>query len=96
MNDRNPDPTAARPEPARRDFVKTTSAAGLGLLILKPDAEGFNLYALLPLASLPLVPALWKTVSTRTDVPSLNEALAGTGRLLAVFSLLLSAVILLS
>lgn len=37
MNDRNLDPTAARPEPARRDFVKTTSAAGLGLLILKPE-----------------------------------------------------------
>ena len=33
---------------------------------------------------------------TRTDGPSLNEALAGTGRLLAVFSLLLSAGILLS
>ena len=36
------------------------------------------------------------TVSTRTDGPSLNAALAGTGRLLAVFSLLLSAGILLS
>ena len=39
---------------------------------------------------------LWRAVSTRTDGPSLNAALAGTGRLLAVFSLLLSAGILLS
>jgi hypothetical protein len=35
-------------------------------------------------------------VSTRTDGPALNGALAGTGRLLAVFSLLLSAGVLLS
>ena len=33
---------------------------------------------------------LRRTVSTRTDGPSLNGALADTGRLLAVFSLLLS------
>jgi 1,4-dihydroxy-2-naphthoate octaprenyltransferase len=59
-------------------------------------AGGLSWWALLPLASLPLVPPLWKTVSTRTDGPSLNGALAGTGRLLAVFSLLLSAGILLS
>ena len=50
----------------------------------------------LPLASIPLVAPLWKTVSTRTDGPSLNGALAATGRLLAVFSLLLSAGVLLS
>jgi 1,4-dihydroxy-2-naphthoate octaprenyltransferase len=59
-------------------------------------AGGLSWWALLPLASLPLVPPLWQTVSTRTDGPSLNGALAGTGRLLAVFSLLLSAGILLS
>ena len=50
----------------------------------------------LPLASAVLAPPLWHAVSTRTDGPSLNAALAGTGRLLAVFSLLLSAGILLS
>ena len=33
---------------------------------------------------------------TRTDGASLNEALAGTGRLLALYSLLLSAGVLLS
>ena len=37
-----------------------------------------------------------RTVRTRTDGPSLNAALAATGRLLAVFSLLLSAGVLLS
>jgi hypothetical protein len=35
-------------------------------------------------------------VRDRTDGPSLNQALAGTGRLLAVYSLLLSAGVLLS
>ena len=44
----------------------------------------------------PLAIPLVRTVRTRTDGPALNEALAGTGRLLAVFSLLLSAGILLS
>ena len=39
---------------------------------------------------------LIRTVATRTDGPSLNAALAGTGRLLAVFALLLSAGLLLS
>ena len=39
---------------------------------------------------------LVRTVGTRTDGPSLNAALAGTGRLLAVFSILLSAGLLLS
>jgi 1,4-dihydroxy-2-naphthoate polyprenyltransferase len=61
-----------------------------------PPAGGLSWWVLLALASLPLVPPLWTTVSTRTDGPSLNGALAGTGRLLAVFSLLLSAGILLS
>jgi 1,4-dihydroxy-2-naphthoate octaprenyltransferase len=50
---------------------------------------------LLPWLSAPLVPALVRTVGTRTDGPALNGALAGTGRLLAVFSVLLSAGLLL-
>ena len=53
-------------------------------------------WLLLTLAALPLAPPLIETVSTRTDGPALNGALAGTGRLLAVFSLLLSAGVLLS
>jgi 1,4-dihydroxy-2-naphthoate octaprenyltransferase len=50
---------------------------------------------LLPWLCAPLAPPLVRTVGTRTDGPALNGALAGTGRLLAVFSLLLSAGLLL-
>jgi 1,4-dihydroxy-2-naphthoate polyprenyltransferase len=59
-------------------------------------AGGLDAWLLLPWASLPLVPRLLRTVGTRTDGPALNGALAGTGRLLALFSLLLSGGILLS
>jgi 1,4-dihydroxy-2-naphthoate octaprenyltransferase len=44
----------------------------------------------------PLAPRLVRTVATRTDGPSLNRALAGAGQLLAAYSLLLSAGLLLS
>ena len=37
-----------------------------------------------------------RTVGTRTDGPSLNKALAGTGQLLALYSLLLAAGVLAS
>ena len=53
-------------------------------------------WVLLPFASLPLALPLVKAVDTRTDGASLNAALAGTGRLLALFSVLLAAGILLS
>jgi 1,4-dihydroxy-2-naphthoate octaprenyltransferase len=42
-----------------------------------------------------LGPALSKTVTTRTDGPALNGALAGTARLMAVYSLVLSVGVLL-
>src|SRR4051812_11327930 len=51
---------------------------------------------LLTLLTIPLAVQLVRTVNTRTDGPSLNGALAGTGRLLALFSLLLSAGVLAS
>jgi 1,4-dihydroxy-2-naphthoate octaprenyltransferase len=51
---------------------------------------------LLPLVSLPLAAPVVRTVRTRTDGPSLNEALAGAGRLELVFCVLLSAGVLLS
>jgi 1,4-dihydroxy-2-naphthoate octaprenyltransferase len=53
-------------------------------------------WVLLALASAPLVPPLVRTVSTRRDGPALNGALADTGRLLAVFSLLLALGVVLS
>jgi 1,4-dihydroxy-2-naphthoate polyprenyltransferase len=58
-------------------------------------AEG-EPWLVLPLLAVPLVPALQRTVATRTDGPSLNAALARCGMLLALFSLLLSAGLLLS
>ncbi len=61
-----------------------------------PLGGGLSWWTALPLISLPLAVPLWQTVRTRSDGPSLNNALAGTGRLLAAFSLLLSAGILLS
>jgi len=51
---------------------------------------------LLVLLCAPLLPPLLRTVSTRTDGPSLNAALARCGVLLGIFSLLLSAGLLLS
>jgi 1,4-dihydroxy-2-naphthoate octaprenyltransferase len=59
-------------------------------------AGGLSAWVLLSLAALPLALPVIRIVSTRTDGPALNEALAGTGRLLAVFSLLLSGGVLLS
>ena len=57
---------------------------------------GLTAWLLLTLAALPLAPPLIETVSSRTDGPALNGALAATGRLLAVFSILLAAGVLLS
>ena len=83
-----------------RDRARLLFGAMLVLAYLVPVAipafGGLSWWATLPLASAVLAPPLWRAVSTRTDGPSLNAALAGTGRLLAVFSLLLSAGILLS
>jgi 1,4-dihydroxy-2-naphthoate polyprenyltransferase len=59
-------------------------------------APALSAWVLLPLAALPLAPPLIRTVASRTDGPALNGALAGTGRLLAVFSLLLAGGVLLS
>jgi len=59
-------------------------------------AGGLSWWVVLPLVTLPLAGRLWRTVRARTDGPSLNAALAGTGGLLALFSLLLSVGILLS
>jgi 1,4-dihydroxy-2-naphthoate polyprenyltransferase len=53
-------------------------------------------WLLLSLAALPLAAPLVRTVATRSDGPSLNGALAETGRLLGAVSLLLSAGLLLS
>ncbi len=61
--------------------------------VLVADAPGWALVALgaAPLASRPL-----RAVMTRTDGEALNGALAGTGALLGVFSILLSAGLLIA
>jgi len=53
-------------------------------------------WLLLTFLTLPLALPLIRTVRTRTDGPSLNIALAGTGRLELAFCVLLSAGVLLS
>jgi 1,4-dihydroxy-2-naphthoate polyprenyltransferase len=60
--------------------------AALPLALLAGDGPAWPLVALI---TLPLAP--FGAVRTRTDGPSLNGALADTGRLLAAFSLLVSA-----
>jgi 1,4-dihydroxy-2-naphthoate octaprenyltransferase len=53
-------------------------------------------WILLALLSLPLAVPLARTLAARRDGPALNKLLADTGRLLAVFSLLLAAGLLLA
>ena len=59
-------------------------------------AGGLSAWLLLPLLSAPVAVFLARSVRSRTDGPSLNAALAGTGRLLAVYSALLAIGTLLS
>ncbi|MEA2459518.1 MAG: 1,4-dihydroxy-2-naphthoate polyprenyltransferase [Thermoleophilaceae bacterium] len=83
-----------------RGGARTLFDAMLVLTFLSPVviwvAGGLSAWVLLSLLSLPLAVPLRQTVATRTDGPSLNGALAGTGRLLAVFSLLLAIGVLAS
>ncbi len=53
-------------------------------------------WLLLPLLTLPLAVGLVRTVETHTDGPTLNEALAGTGKLEFLFCVLLAAGLMLS
>ncbi len=59
-------------------------------------ATGGPAWGLLMLLAAPLVRGPLSAVMTRTDGPSLNRALAGTGALLAAFSVLLSAGLLIA
>jgi 1,4-dihydroxy-2-naphthoate octaprenyltransferase len=83
-----------------RPKARVLYGAMLALAFAAPAATaaagGLSAWILLALAAVPLAIPLWRAVSTRTDGPALNGALAGTGRLLAVYSLLLSAGVLLS
>ena len=80
-------------ERARALFMGMVVLAFIVPILLVP---ALSAWLLLVLAALPLAPPLLRTVRTRTDGPALNEALASTGRLLAVFSVLLAIGVLLS
>jgi 1,4-dihydroxy-2-naphthoate octaprenyltransferase len=83
-----------------RDGARTLFDLMLVLAFLTPPviviADGLSPWVLLSLLATPLAEPLRRTVRTRTDGPSLNGALAATGRLLAVYSLLLSVGVLAS
>jgi 1,4-dihydroxy-2-naphthoate octaprenyltransferase len=83
-----------------RSGARTLFDAMLAVAFVAPiaiwAAGGLSAWILLPLLSAPLALPLRRTVRTRTDGPSLNGALAATGRLLAVYSLLLSIGVLAS
>jgi 1,4-dihydroxy-2-naphthoate polyprenyltransferase len=79
---------------ARRLY--SLSVLGAFLVIAIVAAVEGEPWLLVSWLAAPLAPPLLRTVASRTDGPSLNAALAGTGRLLAVFSVLLSAGLLLS
>src|SRR5215212_7302193 len=70
-----------------------------GAFLLAPITWAFgplDPWMLLPFLALPLAAPIVRTVRTRTDGPSLNEALARTGQLELLFCVLLCAGILLS
>jgi 1,4-dihydroxy-2-naphthoate octaprenyltransferase len=65
----------------------------LPIALLAGEASALPLIALV---SLPMAIGPMRAMSGRTDGPSLNAALAGTGALLGVFSLLVSAGLLIA
>ncbi len=77
-------------EGARRLFVALVAVAYVALVVTLL-AEGGPWLGLLGLLSAPLAIPAARPVLTRTDGPALNGALAATGRLLGVFSVLVSA-----
>jgi 1,4-dihydroxy-2-naphthoate octaprenyltransferase len=80
---------------ARRLFAAML-AGSYATCVAIPAAGGLTWWLLLPLLTLPLAVMLRATVATRTDGPALNGALAGTGQLLALYSILLAAGVLAS
>jgi 1,4-dihydroxy-2-naphthoate octaprenyltransferase len=79
---------------AQRLFAAATYVPFLWIMVVA-IVSGMP-WLLLVWLSAPLAPPLVRTVATRTDGPALNGALAHSGRLLAAFSVLLAAGLLLS
>jgi 1,4-dihydroxy-2-naphthoate octaprenyltransferase len=82
-------------ERTRRLYVALVGGAYLALVVTLA-ANGGPWWALLGLISAPLALRPTRAVMTRTDGPALNGALAGTGALLAAFSVTLSAGLLIA
>jgi 1,4-dihydroxy-2-naphthoate octaprenyltransferase len=82
-------------ERARRLYIGLVDGAFLILPVTLLINDG-PWWAMLGLAAVPLQIAPARAVLTRTDGPALNAALAGTGALLAAFSVLLSAGLLIA
>lgn len=83
----------------RRNAVALYRMLVLGAFVVLPVALAGGEASALPLIgllALPMAIGPLRAMSNRTDGPSLNRALAGTGALLAVFSLLVSAALVLS
>jgi 1,4-dihydroxy-2-naphthoate octaprenyltransferase len=83
----------------RRQAVALFRMLVLGAYLVLPLAllaGGASAWPLIGIASLPLAIGPLRAMSNRTDGPALNAALAGTGLLLAAFSLLVSAGLLLA
>jgi 1,4-dihydroxy-2-naphthoate octaprenyltransferase len=82
-----------------RRRVRSLYAAMIGLAYVVPVVLVFTSdlsdWIILTLFTSPLARPLIRTLYTRTDGPSLNKALAGTGQLLALYSVVLSAGLLL-
>ena len=83
-----------------RTRARQLFAASVWLAFLVPPlvwaAGALSAWLLLPLLAVPLALPLVRTVQARADGPSLNGALADTGRLLAIFSILLAIGVLAS
>jgi 1,4-dihydroxy-2-naphthoate octaprenyltransferase len=75
---------------ARRLFAGCLVVAYLTVPLVALFGDDISPLTLLALLTLPLAVPLVRTVRERTDGPSLNQALAKTGMLLGLFSLLLS------
>jgi 1,4-dihydroxy-2-naphthoate octaprenyltransferase len=80
---------------ARSLYVGLVVAAYAALLAIV-TSRGGPWWALLGLLTVPLAMRPARLVMTRTDGPSLNRALAGTGALLGVFSLFVAAGLLIA
>ena len=72
-------------------FAAMLVLAYVALPVIWALSDALDAWLLLPLVSAPLAVPLARTLSARRDGPALNQLLADTGRLLAVFSVLLAA-----